>query len=155
MTTAFSPKLTASRSPCLLDPNQPVKSLSIAFWLWKTLLFAVIISCPGLGYDTSSSLLPYQNNHSVVDVISSVQSKQEYISIPLKFLRWDSIYFVHIGRIGYVFEQEWAFSYTYSNLVNYLSSCISALAPPLRTSPLTIPQFFSHQMTRTEWLILQ
>ncbi|KAL2823934.1 GPI mannosyltransferase 2 [Aspergillus cavernicola] len=103
-------------SSYLLDPSQPVRSLSIGFWLWKALLLIIIICCPGLGYDTSSSLLPSQGNGSV-DVISSVS-----LSIPLKFVRWDSIYFVHIARSGHVFEQEWAFSSTYSNLVNSLSS---------------------------------
>ncbi|KAL4788138.1 GPI mannosyltransferase 2 [Aspergillus varians] len=123
MSKASSSKPTASRLPCLLNPSQPVKSLSIAFWLWKALLVVVIISCPGLGYDTSSSLLPYQGNHSL-DFVPSAQNKHESIAIPLKFVRWDSIYYVHIGRIGYVFEQEWAFSYAYSNLVNSLSSLI-------------------------------
>ncbi|KAL4932262.1 DUF409 domain protein [Aspergillus undulatus] len=115
MSTTFSPKRAR-----VLDPNQPVRSLSIAFWLWKAIVLVVIISCPGLGYDTSSSLLPYQGNGSV-DVISA-ETKHASLSLPLKFVRWDSIYFAHIGQIGYVFEQEWAFSYAYCHLVSTLSS---------------------------------
>ncbi|KAL3479097.1 GPI mannosyltransferase 2 [Aspergillus californicus] len=97
--------------PCLLDPNRPVRSLSIVFWLWKALVLIIIISCPGLGYDTSSSLFPPQGNGSDVS-----------LAIPLKFVRWDSIYFINIAQRGYVFEQEWAFSYTYGSIVNFLSS---------------------------------
>ncbi|KAL4942495.1 hypothetical protein BDV06DRAFT_191915 [Aspergillus oleicola] len=113
---------TASQLPTFLDPNQPVRSLSIAFWVWKTIVFVAIIGCPGLGYDTSSSLLPFQGNSSV-DVIA--ENNHASLSIPLKFVRWDSIYFAHIAQIGYVFEQEWAFSYVYGYIVNTLSSLFS------------------------------
>ncbi|KAL4960444.1 DUF409 domain protein [Aspergillus stella-maris] len=121
MSTASSSKQTASRLPRLLDPHQPVKSLSIAFWLWKAVVFVAVIGCPGLGYDTSSSLLPFQGNSST-DVISPAENGHSSISIPLKFVRWDSIYFAHIAQIGYVFEQEWAFSYAYGYIVNTLAS---------------------------------
>ncbi|KAL4871654.1 hypothetical protein BDV12DRAFT_17808 [Aspergillus spectabilis] len=123
MATTMS-KASLSSKPSaswFLDPARPIRSLSIGFWLWKGLLFVIIISCPGLGYDSSSSLLPYQGNSSV-DVISFEESKHASLSIPLKFVRWDSIYFEHLARDGYVFEQEWAFSSTYSNLVKFLSS---------------------------------
>ncbi|KAL4808358.1 GPI mannosyltransferase 2 [Aspergillus unguis] len=115
----------ASRPPFFLDPTQPVKSLSIAYWLWKAVVFVVVANCPGLGYDTSSSLLPFQGNGSV-DVISAVQKNHASLAIPLKFVRWDSIYFAHISRIGYVFEQEWAFSYAYGYVVNFLSSLVAS-----------------------------
>jgi phosphatidylinositol glycan class V len=45
------------------------------------------------------------------------------LPIPLKFVRWDSIYFVHIAQYGYLFEQEWAFSYVYGGLAKFLSAC--------------------------------
>ncbi|KAL4908206.1 hypothetical protein BDW74DRAFT_98309 [Aspergillus multicolor] len=122
-TASAATKPTASRLPCLLDPSQPVKALSVAYWLWKAILFVSIISCPGLGYDTSSSLLPLLGNGSV-EALSS-PSKHVSLPIPLKFARWDSIYFVHIGQTGYVFEQEWAFSYAYGYLVKSLSSFFS------------------------------
>ncbi|KAL2866583.1 DUF409 domain protein [Aspergillus lucknowensis] len=105
----------------LLDPRRPLRSLSIGFWLWKALLFVTIISCPGLGYDTSSSLL--QGDRSV-DVISSAETKHVFLSVPLKFVRWDSIYFIHIAKNGYLFEQEWAFSSAYGSLVKLLSTSI-------------------------------
>lgn len=121
-TASPKPKPAASRLPALLNPNQPVKSLSIAFWLWKAVLLIVITNCPGLGYDTSSSLLPFQGRGSVD--ASALQHKHASLAIPLKFVRWDSIYFAHIAQIGYVFEQEWAFSSTYGYAVNALSSCM-------------------------------
>jgi phosphatidylinositol glycan class V len=121
--TPAPPKLKpiASGVPSFLDPSRPVKSLSVAFWVWKAILFVVIISCPGLGYDTSASLLPFQLNGSA-EVISA-EPKHVSLPIPLKFVRWDSIYFVHIAQYGYLFEQEWAFSYVYGSLAKFLSSC--------------------------------
>ncbi|KAL4990604.1 GPI mannosyltransferase 2 [Aspergillus falconensis] len=118
MSTASSASKPTARLPCVLDPRRPVKALSVAFWLWKAILFVVIISCPGLGYDTSSGLLPLLRNGSV----EATSENHVSLPIPLKFVRWDSIYFVHIGQIGYVFEQEWAFSSTYGYLINSLSS---------------------------------
>ncbi|KAL4976636.1 GPI mannosyltransferase 2 [Aspergillus desertorum] len=117
---SWAPEPTA-RLPCVLDPSRPVKALSVAFWLWKAILFVAIIGSPGLGYDTSSSLLPLLGNGSV-EAAPGKKHVSFQLPIPLKFVRWDSIYFVHIGQIGYVFEQEWAFSSTYGYLVNSLSS---------------------------------
>jgi phosphatidylinositol glycan class V len=123
MNTASSAAKPTVRLPCVLDLSRPVRSLSVAFWIWKAIIFVVIISSPGLGYDTSSSLLPLLANGSVEPV---PDNENLALPVPLKFVRWDSIYFVHIGQTGYVFEQEWAFSSTYGYLVNSLSSCMSA-----------------------------
>ncbi|KAL4735702.1 GPI mannosyltransferase 2 [Aspergillus similis] len=119
MNTASSASKPTVRLPCVLDLSRPVKSLTVAFWIWKAILFVAIICSPGLGYDTSSSLLPLLANGSVE---AAQDRKSLSLPIPLKFVRWDSIYFVHIGQAGYVFEQEWAFSSTYGYLVNALSS---------------------------------
>ena len=83
----------------LLRLDNPIRSLTVAFWLWKVLLYSVVTLCPGLGYDTSTSLLLYGD--------PATQS----LSGPLKFARWDSIYFVDIAEKGYTFEQQWAFGY--------------------------------------------
>ncbi|KAK9850003.1 hypothetical protein MYU51_012769 [Penicillium brevicompactum] len=87
----------------LLRLDNPIRSLTVAFWLWKILLYIVVNLCPGPGYDTSTSLLSY--------IDSTTASNSESFSGPLKFARWDSIYFLDIAEKGYTFEQQWAFGY--------------------------------------------
>ncbi|OGM42712.1 GPI mannosyltransferase 2 [Aspergillus bombycis] len=111
--------------PGLLNPNNPIRSLSLAFWLWKALLFLVIIGCPGPGYDTSTGLLPFQES-AASDARGEVIRHAPF-SFPLKLVRWDSIYFVHIVRDGYVFEQEWAFGYGYTRILSFLTSVLPQL----------------------------
>lgn len=90
-------------SASLLRLDNPIRSLTLAFWLWKALLFIAVVACPGSGYDTSTTLLSYQD--------ATPGSQTEPLTWSLKFARWDSIYFLHIAEQGYVFEQEWAFGY--------------------------------------------
>ncbi|KAK1139675.1 ER membrane glycoprotein subunit of the GPI transamidase complex-like protein [Aspergillus melleus] len=67
---------SVSARPGLLNPSRPVRSLSVAFWLWKTIVFLVVVGCPGPGYDTSTSLLPQQGVGSLG------------LSAPLKFVSY-------------------------------------------------------------------
>jgi phosphatidylinositol glycan class V len=110
----------------LCNPHRPLRSLSISFGLWKALIFLVVAFCPGLGYDTSTSLLlyPTRNSSDVIlsDVGRAAAASPSNFPLPLRFVRWDSIYFVHAAENGYVFEQEWAFGYGYTRLLASLAS---------------------------------
>ncbi|CRG84749.1 phosphatidylinositol glycan, class V [Talaromyces islandicus] len=77
--------------------KHPIRSLAVLFVVWKALLFLVVAYCPGPGYDTSTTLLTETDESARI----------------LKFVRWDAIYFVRTAERGYLFEQEWAFSYGY------------------------------------------
>lgn len=107
------------------DLQHPVRSLSVAFWLWKALLFIVVVACPGPGYDTSTTLLStYARPIATTSSIASWSS-----ALLQKFVRWDSLYFLHVSQKGYVFEQEWAFGYGYTKLLSFLASGISWFPP--------------------------
>ncbi|PWY87607.1 DUF409 domain protein [Aspergillus heteromorphus CBS 117.55] len=124
--------------PSLLDPRQPIKALTVAFCLWKALVYLVIITSPGLGYDTSTGHL-YQPTGRA-DVIPG-DIKYAHLPIPLKFVRWDSIYFLHVAESGYVFEQEWAFGYGYTQALAFITSALYQLfgiSGPARTAVVAI-----------------
>jgi GPI mannosyltransferase 2 len=97
----------------------PIISLTLLFWAWKSLLFVIIVNSPGPGYDTSTTLLPSQRS----DALSALSQHPHFSSAFLKFVRWDSIYFIQIVERGYLFEQEWAFGFGYTKLLTLLSSC--------------------------------
>ncbi|CAI7581430.1 unnamed protein product [Penicillium pancosmium] len=94
------------RGAALLRLDNPGRSLTVAFALWKALLFLAVVACPGPGYDTSTTLLTNEHTGLAPD------SPAAALPLSLKFARWDAIYFVHTAEHGYVFEQEWAFSYS-------------------------------------------
>ncbi|MCJ1391525.1 ER membrane glycoprotein subunit of the GPI transamidase complex-like protein [Xylographa bjoerkii] len=89
-------------------PAHPLKhpkvSLVIMFFAWKLLLLLVAFSSPGQGYDTSTCL-----------IAPSIST------LPGKLVRWDAIYFTQAAQRNYIFEQEWAFSLVFSQLLAYLA----------------------------------
>lgn len=99
----------------LLRLDNPIRSLTLAFWSWKILVYMVVANCPGLGYDTSTSLISYAANPTVA-------SQSESLTGPLKFARWDSIYFLETAENGYLLEQEWAFGWGYTKLLSLFVS---------------------------------
>ena len=99
----------------------PVLSLTVLFWTWKSLLFCIVVGCPGLGYDTSSALLLFQKGTAHLRVSIGL----------LKFVRWDSVYFIQIAKRDYLFEQEWAFGYGYTKLLSNFSACMFHCYAPL------------------------
>lgn len=108
----------------LLHLDNPIRSLTVAFWLWKALLFLAITACPGSGYDTSTTLIPYEASGP------ALSAGPEPLSGPLKFVRWDSIYYLHVAQTGYVFEQEWAFGWGYTKLLDLFISGIHLCNSP-------------------------
>ncbi|KAF2460572.1 GPI mannosyltransferase 2 [Lineolata rhizophorae] len=109
--------LSASRS---LD--NPVRSLLAIWACWKTLLLAVVVVSPGPGYDTSTQILRLQDGaveqyvHPSAGWLSTIGQH-----VALKLTRWDAIYFVRLAQRGYVHEQEWAFSWGFTRLINTIA----------------------------------
>ena len=93
--------------------DHPRKFLVLSFITWKLILLCIAFTSPGPGYDTSTVLL-----HSDLDL---AQAKPGSGSEPAprltSLVRWDAIYFSQLARRGYLWEQEWAFGWGFSNLV--------------------------------------
>lgn len=109
-------RTTRSLGPLRHDAG--LRSVLVLFGFWKALLLLVAISSPGVGYDTSSSLLLDQQ-----DGRSAENSTSGIGNLPLlgKLVRWDAIYFVRSAQRGYQLEQEWAFGSGFPKLVDLLS----------------------------------
>jgi len=86
--------------------SHPVQTLVTVFLAWKALLLVIAAGTRvGTAYDTSSSLLPE-------DRLGQSQS-----SLVTRLTSWDALFFVHISRHGYRFEQEWAFAYGFPSVI--------------------------------------
>jgi Mannosyltransferase (PIG-V) len=100
-----------------------LRRLLVLFCIWKFVLFSIVASAPGPGYDTSSTLL--------ADIASPATSTAKVQECPtdfhrvLNFVRWDAIYFSQIAQRGYLFEQEWAFGAGFPILVGLLQRGMS------------------------------
>ena len=92
----------------------PKTSLMICFIAWKSIFFIIALASPGVGYDTSTTLLLNEfvragESSSLLRLLSS--------RLYTNFVRWDAIYFTQIARRGYLFEQEWAFGWGFTTLL--------------------------------------
>ena len=98
--------------------QRPLVSLFGIFVAWKALIILIVLACPGIGYDTSASLLSWRNSAGsiVSDTPLSMQNKW------MKFVRWDAVYFMHLADQGHVFEQEWAFGIGLSTAISWIAS---------------------------------
>jgi phosphatidylinositol glycan class V len=90
--------------------------ISLSFVVWKAILGLVAYNSPGIGYDTSSSLLEHFGD--LPDLIETPSTLQNSIT---KFIRWDAVYFTQIAARNYVFEQEWAFSFAFARIMSVIS----------------------------------
>lgn len=91
-----------------LSKNSPVLALTAIFFLWKALIFLLVVTSPGIGYDTSTYLLDWAEGTQVVP----------------KFVRWDAIYFTQMARHGHIYEQEWAFGIGISSVLSRAARCM-------------------------------
>lgn len=93
--------------------DHPKGFLVLSFIAWKMVLLCIALTSPGPGYDTSTELLhPYLNlapegSGSTWKPASRLRS----------FLRWDAIFYTQLARRGYLWEQEWAFGWGFTNLM--------------------------------------
>lgn len=85
--------------------QSPLWTLTAVWLLWKIAILGIVLASPGPGYDTSTTLLDWQGDHSLL----------------AKFVRWDAIYFTQITQHGHVFEQSWAFGIGISSILDWTS----------------------------------
>lgn len=117
--------------------NHPRPSLIVLYMGWKLLLLSVALASPGLGYDTSTTLLHLEPGFSGMDYNSGLG----YLSPNLdSLIRWDAVYFTQIGRRGYLWEQEWAFGWGFTKSLAAIGRGIVCCA----SSPDIVTEFCSH-----------
>ena len=94
-----------------------IASLTSAFIVWRSCLLVSALLSPGIGYDTSSSLLVASSNLSLVE-----ETPSGLESPILKSTRWDAIYYTSLATQGHVYEQEWAFGIGLSSVISTLTA---------------------------------
>lgn len=103
--------------------DKPYESLTRVFLLSKFLLLILACLSPGPGYDTSTQLLSQlSTSNSDNEASSPLRSIAQHISS--KLVRWDAIYFVSNAKDGFGYEQQWAFSWSLSTIINRLTHCM-------------------------------
>ncbi|KAL9106527.1 MAG: hypothetical protein Q9227_008442 [Pyrenula ochraceoflavens] len=101
--------------------TRPLFCLACLFFTWKLLLAVCVIASPGIGYDTSTTLLLRRDIEPSLEIdrLHSVAHDARQQSYSLwKFARWDAIYFLSAIRRDYLYEQEWAFGQGFVKVVS-------------------------------------
>lgn len=91
--------------------DHPRFSLLVVYTGWKLLLLCLAFASPGLGYDTSTTLLYHDPEFSDITPRSRWARLVPGVG---KLVRWDAVYFTQIGQRGYLWEQEWAFGWGFT-----------------------------------------
>ncbi|TVY85509.1 GPI mannosyltransferase [Lachnellula suecica] len=99
--------------------HNPIRNLIAFFIVWKTLVLVIACCSPGLGYDTSTSLA--LATHGPREGRALPAALQYIIG---KLTRWDAIYFIKSANRGYLFEQEWAFGWGFSQTIALCSAAL-------------------------------
>jgi phosphatidylinositol glycan class V len=76
-----------------------IRTLSCLFVLWKLLLLCIAYAA-------------LSENTLLEDFAKRLVSK---------LVRWDALYFVSVAQRGYLFEQEWAWGWGYTNFLGLIS----------------------------------
>lgn len=92
----------------------------VVFAAWKLILLLTASASPGPGYDTSTQLLLPPVSHT------DFAASQLLEHVLTRLVRWDGLYFVSIANDGYRYEQEWAFGWGFTTLLNYVARGIES-----------------------------
>ncbi|KAL2405727.1 GPI mannosyltransferase 2 [Exophiala dermatitidis] len=101
--------------------DHPLIALTTLFLGWKLCIVVIALASPGIGYDSSTSLLFSEGPpHRIL-----LEPPTSLTSPWFKFVRWDAIYFTHISQQGHVYEQEWAFGMGISTVLSWNAALIA------------------------------
>ncbi|KAF4205921.1 hypothetical protein CNMCM5878_006475 [Aspergillus fumigatiaffinis] len=78
-----------------------------------------ILLCPGPGYDTSTTL---RLDRNATNAVGDGPFTASLRLVSTKLTRWDAIYFTEVASRDYIFEQEWAFGYGFTKLINFFAN---------------------------------
>jgi phosphatidylinositol glycan class V len=99
--------------------DRPYRSLLAVFVFWKTLLLLLAVFSPGPGYDTSTTL---RLDRNATNAVGDGPFTASLRLVSTKLTRWDAIYFTEVASRDYIFEQEWAFGYGFTKLINFFAN---------------------------------
>lgn len=117
----------------LVGRFQTYLALTSIFIVWKLLLLIVVLTTPtdGPGYDTSADLFFEtdavlhntigQGDAAAANLAAILPTSSIVSRITTRLTRWDAIYMISAAWKGYLHEQDWAFSFGYTAIVDWSS----------------------------------